>query len=93
MVLFSANVKVGPHNLSEPRYRLGDSLMKALSTFVMLVALGVGAAPAQISNPMLSENTTRVSEHVWAIMGFPNIAIVVGKHATLVVDTGLGPKN
>jgi hypothetical protein len=26
-------------------------------------------------------------------MGFPNIAIVVGSHATLVVDTGLGPKN
>lgn len=67
--------------------------MKALSTFVMLVALGVSAASAQMSNPMLSENTTRVSEHVWAIMGFPNIAIVVGKHATLVVDTGLGPKN
>lgn len=67
--------------------------MKALSTFVMLVALGVSAASAQMSNPMLSENTTRVSEHVWAIIGFPNIAIVVGKHATLVVDTGLGPKN
>jgi glyoxylase-like metal-dependent hydrolase (beta-lactamase superfamily II) len=26
-------------------------------------------------------------------MGFPNIAIVVGSHATLVVDTGLGSKN
>jgi hypothetical protein len=26
-------------------------------------------------------------------MGFPNIAFVVGSHATLVVDTGLGPKN
>jgi glyoxylase-like metal-dependent hydrolase (beta-lactamase superfamily II) len=26
-------------------------------------------------------------------MGFPNIAIVVGTRATLVVDTGLGPKN
>jgi glyoxylase-like metal-dependent hydrolase (beta-lactamase superfamily II) len=26
-------------------------------------------------------------------MGFPNIAIVVGSRATLVVDTGLGPKN
>ena len=67
--------------------------MKSLSIFVMMVALGVSVAPAQISNPMLGENTTRVSEHVWAIMGFPNIAIVVGKHATLVVDTGLGPKN
>ena len=26
-------------------------------------------------------------------MGFPNIAIVVGSRATLVVDTGMGPKN
>ncbi len=42
---------------------------------------------------MINENTTKVSDHVWAIMGFPNIAIVVGSHATLVVDTGLGPKN
>ena len=42
---------------------------------------------------MIGENTTRISDHVWAIMGFPNIAIVVGAHSTLVVDTGLGPKN
>jgi hypothetical protein len=34
-----------------------------------------------------------ISDHVWAIMGFPNIAIVVGSRATLVVDTGMGPKN
>jgi glyoxylase-like metal-dependent hydrolase (beta-lactamase superfamily II) len=26
-------------------------------------------------------------------MGFPNVAIVVGNRATLVVDTGLGPRN
>jgi glyoxylase-like metal-dependent hydrolase (beta-lactamase superfamily II) len=43
---------------------------------------------------MLPENqVTRVSDHVYAIMGFPNIAIVVGERATLVVDTGLGPRN
>jgi glyoxylase-like metal-dependent hydrolase (beta-lactamase superfamily II) len=43
---------------------------------------------------MLPENSlTRVSEHVYAIVGFPNIGIVVGGRATLVVDTGLGPKN
>jgi len=45
-------------------------------------------------NLMLPENqVTRVSEHVYAIMGFPNIGIVVGDRATLVVDTGLGPRN
>ncbi len=50
-------------------------------------------ALAQMAQPMVSENTTKVSDHVWAIMGFPNIAIVVGNRATLVVDTGMGPKN
>ena len=34
-----------------------------------------------------------MSEHVWAIMGFPNVAIIVGSRATVVVDTGLGPRN
>ena len=43
--------------------------------------------------PILGEDTVKVSDHVWAIMGFPNIAIVVGARATLVVDTGLGPRN
>jgi glyoxylase-like metal-dependent hydrolase (beta-lactamase superfamily II) len=43
---------------------------------------------------MLPENSvTRVSEHVYAIVGFPNIGLVVGDRATLVVDTGLGARN
>jgi glyoxylase-like metal-dependent hydrolase (beta-lactamase superfamily II) len=46
-----------------------------------------------MSQPILGENTTKVSDHVWAIMGFPNIAIIVGERATLIVDTGLGPRN
>jgi glyoxylase-like metal-dependent hydrolase (beta-lactamase superfamily II) len=46
-----------------------------------------------MSQPMVGEDATRISDHVWAIMGFPNIAIVAGSRATLVVDTGLGPKN
>jgi glyoxylase-like metal-dependent hydrolase (beta-lactamase superfamily II) len=37
--------------------------------------------------------TNRVSDHVYVIRGFPNIAIVVGSRATLVVDTGLGTRN
>jgi glyoxylase-like metal-dependent hydrolase (beta-lactamase superfamily II) len=36
---------------------------------------------------------TNVSEHVYAIVGNPNIGIVVGSRATLVVDTGLGARN
>lgn len=35
----------------------------------------------------------RVSEHVYELTGFPNIIFAVGDRATLVVDTGMGPKN
>jgi glyoxylase-like metal-dependent hydrolase (beta-lactamase superfamily II) len=66
--------------------------MKPLSTLFVAAFLAAHAF-AQMSQPVLSENTTKVSDHVWAIMGFPNIGIVVGNRATLVVDTGLGPKN
>jgi glyoxylase-like metal-dependent hydrolase (beta-lactamase superfamily II) len=45
------------------------------------------------NQPMLGEQTVKVSEHVWAIPGWPNIGIVVGNRAVLVVDTGLGPRN
>lgn len=67
--------------------------MKSLPTLLTLAALAATSALAQMSQPMVSENGTKISDHVWAIMGFPNIAIVIGSHSTLVVDTGLGPKN
>jgi glyoxylase-like metal-dependent hydrolase (beta-lactamase superfamily II) len=40
----------------------------------------------------------KLAEHVWTIPDFnvglvPNVGIVVGSRATLVVDTGLGPRN
>jgi hypothetical protein len=57
---------------------------------LILGALATAAAWGQ-QNPLLSEDTVKISDHVWAIMGFPNIAIVVGARGTLVVDTGLGP--
>jgi glyoxylase-like metal-dependent hydrolase (beta-lactamase superfamily II) len=46
-----------------------------------------------MAQPLLGENATKISDHVWAIMGFPNVAIVIGERATLVVDTGLGARN
>lgn len=61
--------------------------MKSLSTLLALAALAAASALAQMGQPMVSENTTRISNHVWAIMGFPNIAIVVGSHATLEENT------
>jgi glyoxylase-like metal-dependent hydrolase (beta-lactamase superfamily II) len=57
-----------------------------------LAALGCAILCAQ-NQPVLGEEAVKVSEHVWAIMGWPNIAIVVGSDAVLVVDTGLGPRN
>src|SRR6266436_9984812 len=70
-----------------------EGTMKSISTLLILAVLAATSTTAQMSQPIIGENTTRISDHVWAIMGFPNIAIVVGGHATLVVDTGLGPKN
>jgi glyoxylase-like metal-dependent hydrolase (beta-lactamase superfamily II) len=67
--------------------------MKSLTNLMALTLLLSTAGLAQSHNPVLGEETTKISDHVWAIMGFPNIAIVVGSRATLVVDTGLGPKN
>lgn len=59
-----------------------------------LLLAGLTAATVSAQNqPVLVEDTVRVSDNVWAIMGFPNIGIVVGNRATLVVDTGLGPGN
>jgi hypothetical protein len=42
------------------------------------------AAIAQ-NNPVPMENTIQISDHVWPIMGWPNIGIVVGSGATQVV--------
>jgi glyoxylase-like metal-dependent hydrolase (beta-lactamase superfamily II) len=67
--------------------------MRSISTLLTLAALTAVGAIAQMPQPPVGENTTKISDHVWAIMGFPNIAIVVGNRATLVVDTGMGPKN
>ena len=64
--------------------------MRALATLVVLFP---AIAAAQMPQPLVGEETVKISDHVWAIMGFPNIAIVVGERATLVVDTGLGPRN
>jgi len=49
--------------------------------------------------PLIRDNATvKVSEHVYVIPdgnvgGVPNVGIIVGRNATLVIDTGLGPRN
>jgi glyoxylase-like metal-dependent hydrolase (beta-lactamase superfamily II) len=66
--------------------------MKIIVSLLALSLAAAGPLRAQ-SQPILGEDTVKVSDHVWAIMGFPNIGIVVGANAALVVDTGLGPRN
>jgi hypothetical protein len=57
---------------------------------LLLTAFAAASLSAQ-TQAVLGEEAVKVSGNVWAIMGFPNIGIVVGTRATLVVDTGLGP--
>jgi len=55
---------------------------------LFVAPLMLAAALAQSANAPV-----QISEHVWVIRGNPNIAVIVGARAALVVDTGLGPKN
>lgn len=80
-------------NLSILRGRLSPwGVCSAHCASPLLLAAFAAVLSAQ-NQPVLNEDATKISEHVWAIMGWPNIAIIVGSGATLVVDTGLGPSN
>src|SRR5690242_18441069 len=65
----------------------------------LLAALCLCALPALAQDPYVQEGkTVKVSDHVWMIpdgrVGLvPNIGIVVGTKATLVIDSGMGDKN
>ena len=64
-----------------------------------VLAAAVGVAQAPSTDPLIRENAvSKVSEHVHVISDLnvglvPNVGIIVGSPATLVVDTGLGPRN
>lgn len=74
-----------------------QKVQRLRSAFLLLlggVLLLPAGAHAQLKQSLLSEdNLKKVSDHVYVIEGFPNVAIVVGTRGTLVVDTGLGEKN
>jgi len=63
---------------------------------IATVLLMQQAAPP---TPLIRENATvKLTDHVYVIpdgnvSGVPNVGIIVGSRATLVVDTGLGPRN
>lgn len=62
------------------------------SRVLSLLAIA-GALVYGQTQPALDEKEVKVSDHVLAILGWPNIGIVTGDRAVLVVDTGLGPRN
>jgi glyoxylase-like metal-dependent hydrolase (beta-lactamase superfamily II) len=67
-------------------------LAAMIGAFVM-TASPVRAAPTMHTDPVIREDAAqKLSDHVYMIEGFPNIAIIVGSGGVLVVDTGLGPK-
>jgi glyoxylase-like metal-dependent hydrolase (beta-lactamase superfamily II) len=76
-------------------------MRRFLLVFVLALAVGVvvQAQPTQPPTPLVREGvTTKVAPHTYVIpdanVGLvPNVGIVVGSRATLVIDTGLGPKN
>lgn len=71
--------------------------MQARVILPVLVALAALRAQAQylppFAPPNVGDTPIRISQHVWGVYGFPNLGIVVGERAVLVVDTGLGPRN
>ena len=78
-------------------------MLAALATLGALGTLAgstwTAAQPAAPADPVIRENATvKVSDHVYVIPDanvplVPNVGIVVGSRATLVVDTGMGLAN
>jgi glyoxylase-like metal-dependent hydrolase (beta-lactamase superfamily II) len=77
-----------------------NAAQRAISALVgLVVAVGASAQPGAGPEPLIKRGSlTHVSDHVYVILddnvGFvPNVGIVVGQRATLIVDTGLGQAN
>jgi glyoxylase-like metal-dependent hydrolase (beta-lactamase superfamily II) len=74
--------------------------LAAAAAFVTATATTAAAQPPASAPPPLvkPDATVKVSDHVWVIPDgnvplVPNVGIIVGSRATLVIDTGLGPRN
>src|SRR5262245_25278966 len=69
------------------------------AVFVAMLSAEVVTQQAPQTPPLVKENkTVKISDHVYVIPDdsvpvVPNVGIIVGSTATLVVDTGLGPAN
>jgi glyoxylase-like metal-dependent hydrolase (beta-lactamase superfamily II) len=91
--------RVGENALETERMFYEDFSMQILNSALLLAALLLQQPAAQPPLPLIAANATvKVSEHVYVIPdrnvgAVPNVGIIVGSKATLVVDTGLGPRN
>jgi len=65
----------------------------------LLAVASVAAQPAPAPDPLVKENATvKLAEHTYVIPDnnvplVPNVGIIVGSRATLVIDPGLGRRN
>src|SRR5512134_1758204 len=77
------------------RFRRSLTIAAGAALLAVAPALAQPSAPP----PLIRQDAAiKVSDHVFVILdnnvGFvPNVGIVVGERATLIVDTGLGPAN
>jgi len=82
-------------NLTGHRARMAAPVVACLTLVTAGPALAQPAAPP----PLIKQDAAiKVSDHTFVILddnvGFvPNVGIVVGERATLIVDTGLGERN
>jgi glyoxylase-like metal-dependent hydrolase (beta-lactamase superfamily II) len=84
--------------VARKRLRKDESMRKAaflFSTLIAAAALAQQPAPASLVREGV---TLKLTAHVWAIPDgsaslVPNVGIVVGKKAVLVIDTGMGTRN
>ena len=85
--------------MSFARLSIADRLKLGSASLVLIVSVLAAQQPAGPATPLIKENAAaKMSEHVYVIPdgnvgGVPNVGIVVGSKAVLVVDTGLGPRN
>jgi glyoxylase-like metal-dependent hydrolase (beta-lactamase superfamily II) len=76
-----------------------NAWLAACAPVIITCSVAAHTQPASSPPPLVNEQATiKVSDHVYAIPDgnvplVPNVGIVVGRRATLVVDTGLGPRN
>jgi glyoxylase-like metal-dependent hydrolase (beta-lactamase superfamily II) len=83
----------------EKRCGLASIAASLLIPFLTGHLIAQQVAPAAIPDPLVRENATvKLAEHSYVIpdgnVGLvPNVGIVVGNRATLVIDPGLGRRN